>query len=226
MYTVLAGGRKHRAERQNKMNIQEIENTNHELGSFSNESTAAFTSSVSSHNSGEIAANKEAREISNKGNIALVISEDAYCKHTDATIGSHFGVLEFDTVAEALGAVNSSTVKVVGKVKIEAATILDLGEFGETVIVSVPGEEANTWKTLRHNRTFERENSQVDHLGNRGTAAELLLSRVQDKLEINLEHWRELNDEEADKVAEEIAYSAYTDFIEDLNRREGLARLG
>ena len=104
------------------------------------------------------------------------------------------------------------------------ATILDLGEFGETVIVSVPGKEANTWKNLRHNRTFEIR--WIEEAGSRGTDAELLLSRVQDKLEINLEHWRELNDEEAETVAEERAYSEDTDCIEDVHRREGLARLG
>jgi hypothetical protein len=196
MYSGLAGERKHRAERQNKMNIQEIENTNHELGSFSNESTAAFTSSVSSHNSGEIAANKEAREISNKGNIALVISEDAYCKHTDAIIGSHFGVEEFDTVAEALGAVSSSTVKVVGKAKTQGAVLVDLGEFvGETVVVRVDG------KNLRHNRSFT---DKVDG----DTGAFFLYERVYAASEINLEHWRELDESEAatfERVRGEIA---------------------
>ena len=203
MYTGLAGERKHRAERQNKMNIQEIEHIDHELGSFKNESAAAFTSSVRDHNSGEVAANKEAREISDRGNIALVISEDAYCKHTDAIIGKYFGTLEFDTVAEALGAVSSSTVEVVGKVKINSSAsvnILELGEFGETVIVSVPGEEANTWKDLRHVGTFDD--------------AFALLEKVQSKLEINLEHWRELNASEAETVAEERAYHKFTEHIE------------
>tara|TARA_R110000824_G_scaffold282823_2_gene471120 strand:- start:558 stop:878 length:321 start_codon:yes stop_codon:yes gene_type:complete len=80
-------------------------------------------------------------------------------------------------------------------------TILYLGEFGgETVIVSVPGEEANTWKDLRHVGTFDD--------------AFALLERVQSKLEINLEHWRELNSSEAETVAEERAYHKFTDHIE------------
>lgn len=102
--------------------------------------------------------------------------------------------------------------------------ILNLGEFGETVIVSIKGDKPNTWKTLRHNRAFEIR--WIEEAGCRGTDAELLLERVQDKLVINLEHWRELNDEEAKTVAEERAYSEYTDFIEDCHHRDGLARLG
>jgi len=103
-------------------------------------------------------------------------------------------------------------------VKIEAATILDLGEFGETVIASVGG------KDFRHNKSFEIR--WIEEAGSRGTDAFLLLERVEAKEEINLEHWRELNDEEAETIAEERAYSEYTDFIEDFHRREGLARLG
>ena len=103
------------------------------------------------------------------------------------------------------------------------ANILNLGEFGETVIVSIQGEEPNTWVTLRHNKAFEIR--WIEEAGCRGTDAELLLEKVKDKLVINLEHWRELNDEEAKTVAKERAYSEYTDFIEDCHRREGLARL-
>ena len=177
------------------MNIQEIENTNHELGSFSNESTAAFTSSVRDHNSGEVAANKEAQEISNRGNIALVISEEAYCKHTDATIGSHFGVLEFDTVAEAFSAINSSTVKVVGKAKIEFSNVLVLGREdwdGETVVTRV----GNT--NYRHNRTFTLEPGEVD------TGAFFLNERVDKAREINLEHWRPLTESEEEILQGQI----------------------
>tara|TARA_R110000744_G_scaffold309693_1_gene417544 strand:+ start:587 stop:889 length:303 start_codon:yes stop_codon:yes gene_type:complete len=88
-------------------------------------------------------------------------------------------------------------------IKIETkahTTILYLGEFGETVIVSVPGEEANTWKDLRHVGAFDD--------------AFALLERVQSKLEINLDHWRELNASEAEVVAEERAYHKFTDHIE------------